>query len=113
MPTYGYECSQCGHQLEVLQSISDEPLRVCPECGGALRKQIYPVGVIFKGSGFYTTDYKAGGAGGGNGKAGSPEGSADGKAAGESKPEGKPDSKAESKPDTKSEGKADAKPAGD
>lgn len=64
MPIYGYRCSQCGHELEVLQSMSDEPLRVCPECGGALRKLLYPVGVHFKGSGFYTTDYKNGGSAG-------------------------------------------------
>lgn len=61
MPTYGYRCSQCGHELEVLQSMSDQPLRVCPECGGALGKLLYPVGIQFKGSGFYTTDYKNGG----------------------------------------------------
>jgi putative FmdB family regulatory protein len=59
MPIYGYECTQCGHQLEVLQSVSDDPLRSCPECMGPLRKLLYPVGVIFKGSGFYTTDYKS------------------------------------------------------
>lgn len=64
MPIYGYRCSHCGHELEVPQSMSDEPLRVCPECGGALRKLLYPVGVHFKGSGFYTTDYKNGGSAG-------------------------------------------------
>ena len=61
MPIYGYRCSQCGHEMEVRQSMSDEPLRVCPECSGALRKLLYPVGVQFKGSGFYTTDYRNGG----------------------------------------------------
>lgn len=64
MPIYGYRCSQCGHELEVLQSMSDQPLQVCPECGGVLRKLLYPVGVQFKGSGFYTTDYKNGGSAG-------------------------------------------------
>lgn len=62
MPIYGYRCTQCGHELEVFQSMSDQPLRVCPECSGALRKLLYPVGVHFKGSGFYTTDYKSGAA---------------------------------------------------
>jgi putative FmdB family regulatory protein len=62
MPIYGYRCSQCGHELEVLQSMSAEPLRVCPECGGSLTKLLYPVGVQFKGSGFYSTDYKKNGA---------------------------------------------------
>ena len=60
MPIYGYRCSQCGHELEVFQSMSAEPLRVCPECGGALSKLLYPVGIQFKGSGFYSTDYKNG-----------------------------------------------------
>lgn len=70
MPIYGYRCGQCGHELEVLQSMSDQPLRVCPECGGALRKLLYPVGVQFKGSGFYTTDYKNGGSAGSRSKNG-------------------------------------------
>jgi putative FmdB family regulatory protein len=63
MPIYGYRCTECGHELEVLQSMSAEPLKVCPECGGALRKLLYPVGVQFKGSGFYTTDYRNGSGG--------------------------------------------------
>jgi putative FmdB family regulatory protein len=61
MPIYGYRCSECGHELEVRQSMSDEPLKVCGDCGGQLRKLLYPVGVQFKGSGFYSTDYKNGG----------------------------------------------------
>jgi len=60
MPIYGYQCGACGHELEVMQSMSDAPLRTCPECGGSLRKLLYPVGVQFKGSGFYTTDYRNG-----------------------------------------------------
>jgi putative FmdB family regulatory protein len=62
MPIYGYRCEECGDKLEVFQSMSDAPLKVCPVCGGHLRKLLYPVGVQFKGSGFYTTDYKNGGA---------------------------------------------------
>lgn len=95
MPTYGYRCSQCGHELEVFQSMSAEPLRVCPECGGALRKLLYPVGVQFKGSGFYTTDYRNGG-----GKSSS---------AGSDKSEGGKDGSSE-KSETKSETKSDKKP---
>src|ERR1700756_836673 len=59
MPTYGYRCSKCGHELEVLQKITDAPLTTCPECGGKLTKKVYAAGVIFKGSGYYTTDYKS------------------------------------------------------
>jgi putative FmdB family regulatory protein len=61
MPIYGYRCEECGHELEVFQSMSDAPLKTCPVCGGKLRKMLYPVGVQFKGSGFYTTDYRNGG----------------------------------------------------
>ena len=59
MPTYEYKCSDCGHEFEIIQSMKDEPLKKCPNCGkNKLRKIISGgVGVIFKGSGFYQTDY--------------------------------------------------------
>jgi putative FmdB family regulatory protein len=60
MPIYGYRCEECGNELEVFQSMSDAPLKICSKCGGPLRKLLYPVGVQFKGSGFYSTDYKNG-----------------------------------------------------
>jgi len=56
VPTYQYACTECGHQLEAVQSFTDETLTVCPECQGRLRKQFSAVGVVFKGSGFYRTD---------------------------------------------------------
>jgi putative FmdB family regulatory protein len=56
MPTYEYACKNCGHRVEVVQSMSEEPLRVCGVCGGELRKVFHPAGVLFKGSGFYSTD---------------------------------------------------------
>src|SRR2546422_6020646 len=59
MPIYGYHCGRCSHEFEVRQSMSDAPLTDCPECGGELRKLLYPVGVQFKGSGFYKTDYRS------------------------------------------------------
>jgi putative FmdB family regulatory protein len=68
MPTYGYQCVRCAHKFEVRQSMSDAPLKDCPECGGELRKLLYPVGVQFKGSGFYTTDYRSKSNGEGDGK---------------------------------------------
>ncbi len=58
MPTYVYECEDCGVRFERLQSYSDAPLRECPECCGHVHRVIQPVGVIFKGSGFYVTDNK-------------------------------------------------------
>jgi putative FmdB family regulatory protein len=61
MPTYEYECKSCGHNFEVFQSMSEDPLKECPECGKELRRLINGgTGVIFKGSGFYVTDKKAG-----------------------------------------------------
>lgn len=56
MPTYEYRCASCGESLEVVQKFSDAPLTICPNCSGRLRKVFSPVGVVFKGSGFYSTD---------------------------------------------------------
>ena len=95
MPIYGYRCTDCGHELEVLQKVSDEPLKVCPECQGKLTKKFYPAGVIFKGSGFYSTDYKASGKASGANGSGAPS-----DATSESKSEAKPESKSESKADS-------------
>lgn len=58
MPTYVYRCQQCGTMLEQRQSFEDPPLTVCEECSGELRRVLQPVQVIFKGSGFYSTDYR-------------------------------------------------------
>ena len=60
MPTYQYACTECGDQLEVVQKFSDDPLTVCPACEGRLRKVFSPVGIVFKGSGFYRTDSRSG-----------------------------------------------------
>ena len=60
MPTYQYACTSCGEELEAVQKFSDEPLTECPACGGRLRKVFSPVGVVFKGSGFYKTDSRSG-----------------------------------------------------
>ena len=57
MPTYQYSCTECGHFFEQFQSFSEDSLTVCPECEGRLRKVFNAVGVVFKGSGFYSTDY--------------------------------------------------------
>ena len=56
MPTYEYACVDCGQHIEVVQSMSDPPLTVCAACGGRLRKVFAPIGIVFKGSGFYRTD---------------------------------------------------------
>jgi putative FmdB family regulatory protein len=61
MPTYDYVCDACHHQLEIFHSIKDEPKRKCPECGKQkLRRLIGPgAAIVFKGSGFYQTDYRS------------------------------------------------------
>ncbi|RLC57215.1 MAG: zinc ribbon domain-containing protein [Chloroflexota bacterium] len=59
MPIYVYQCDTCGMTFERRQSITDEPLHDCPECEGHVHRVIQPVGVIFKGSGFYVTDNRA------------------------------------------------------
>ena len=56
MPTYDYACGECGIVFERFQHFSEEPVKVCCECGGPVRRVIHPVGVIFKGSGWYVTD---------------------------------------------------------
>jgi len=59
MPTYEYECSSCKHRFEILQSISAKPKTKCPKCAKKLKKLISSTGgFIFKGTGFYATDYK-------------------------------------------------------
>ncbi len=57
MPTYEYECVQCGHIFEAFQGFRDEPISVCPQCQGSVRRVFYPVGIIFKGTGWHITDY--------------------------------------------------------
>lgn len=56
MPTYTYQCDSCGHGFEAVQRFADDPLSECPQCGAAIRRVIQPVGVVFKGSGWYITD---------------------------------------------------------
>lgn len=59
MPTYEYRCKKCGHEFEQFQSMTDEPLKKCSKCKGAVKRLISTgAGIIFKGSGFYETDYK-------------------------------------------------------
>jgi putative FmdB family regulatory protein len=60
VPTYQYACTACDHRFEAVQSFSDASLSECPECAGALRKVFSSVGIVFKGSGFYRTDSRAG-----------------------------------------------------
>ena len=101
MPTYGYECLSCDNQFEIFQSIKDDALTTCGECGGTLRKKIYPVGISFKGSGFYVNDYAP--------KSSGSEAGASGPVKADAKTEAKSES-AETKTETKAEPKVEAKP---
>ncbi len=56
MPTYAYRCIACEHRFEQFQRMADDPLTECPECQGLVKRVIHPVGVVFKGSGWYITD---------------------------------------------------------
>lgn len=58
MPTYEYACDDCGKITEAYQSFTDDPLVECPHCGGGLKRVFHSVGIMFKGSGFYSTDAK-------------------------------------------------------
>ena len=59
MPTYEYLCQKCEHRFEIVQKITADSLTDCPECDGAINRVVFPVGLVFKGTGFYVTDYGA------------------------------------------------------
>src|SRR5438094_4386481 len=96
MPVYGYRCSR-GHHFEVQQRITEAPLSQCPECGAPVTRVFYPVGIIFKGGGFYKTDSRGA----------SKDGSVT--PAETSKTETKTDTKTETKPPAKKEEKTSPK----
>jgi putative FmdB family regulatory protein len=81
MPTYQYRCTECGEDLDAVQKFSDPALTTCPTCGGQLRKVFNPVGVVFKGSGFYRTDSRNGSKSGPDGEGGSADKKAETKSA--------------------------------
>lgn len=61
MPTYEYECESCGLHFDKLQKFSDPPVAYCPDCGGHVHRVLHPVGIVFKGQGFYVTDNRRNG----------------------------------------------------
>ena len=99
MPTYEYECTNCHRRYEVVQRFTDPPLETCEACGGKLKRIYHPVGVVLKGSGFYSTDNRSR-------KALSP--SSKDKDGGSSS-EKSSSEKSESKPAEKKDSKADSK----
>lgn len=114
MPTYEYLCTACGDRREVVQSFTEDSLTTCQVCAGKLRKVIYPVGIQFKGSGFYSTDRKASRPMSrvhGDSKSESSSEKSDGSS--EGKQDSKSESKGESKGDSKSDSKGDKSSSGD
>ena len=75
MPTYGYRCRSCGVEFDVVQRMSDPAEAGCPECGGAGKRLFFPVGITFKGQGFYKTDSRSASTGAAGTSAGSSPGS--------------------------------------
>ena len=106
MPTYQYVCTECGGQLEAVQKFTDEPLTVHETCGGRLRKVFSPVGIVFKGSGFYRTDSRDKSS---SSSAGSSSSSPDSSKT--DSPASKPDSSSSSPDSSKSSGSSESSPA--
>lgn len=82
MPTYSYECTECGDRFDITQAFSDDALTTCEKCSGRLRKRFNSVGIVFKGSGFYRTDSRESGKSKANGSTGSSESSGSGEKSG-------------------------------
>lgn len=91
MPTYEYECETCGIHFERWQRMTDDPLKTCPECDGPVHRVLHPVGIVFKGSGWYCTDNRSG------------------SSSSMIPPKDKADDKAEAKPEAKTEAKSEKK----
>lgn len=108
MPTYDYRCKACEHEFELFQSMSDSPKRTCPKCGKRQLERLIGTGaaLLFKGSGFYETDYRSDG----YKKAKSADSS---ESKSESSSDSKPDAKTETKPEKQADKKPDGKPKPD
>lgn len=101
MPIYEYACTACGERTEARQTFDDPPLETCEACGGKLRKLYSPVGIVFKGSGFYSTDAKKS-TGSSSSSASGDKKKTDG---GEKKPDAKPAAGTDKKPAPSTSGK--------
>ena len=115
MPTYEYDCKSCGHEMEAFQSMTADYLTKCPECGKdkLKRRIVMGAGIIFKGSGFYETDYKNNNGGKKNEDSAKGEGKSEKSEKSESKTEGKTETKKEVKPTGDGKKKSDKSGGGD
>lgn len=112
MPIYDYLCASCGNRFEVRQGFSDDPGAPCLKCQGAAQRVMHPVGIVFKGSGWHSTDYRSrSSSNGSTGESSDSSGSSETK--GETtKSESKTESKTERKSESKSESKSETSAAG-
>ena len=101
MPIYGYRCRTCGHEFEVLQKMSDDPLKTCPKCSGQLAKMVYAAGIVYKGSGYYSTDYNKGGKAASTASSNGAKSDSDSSSGSDTKPAGESSTKSESKSESK------------
>ncbi len=114
MPTYEYKCDACGNEFEEFQSITSKPTKKCPKCGKSKVRRLISAGagMIFKGSGFYITDYReAGYAEKAKADNGGGEKSDKSESKSDAKSDGKPETKSEPKTETKAESKGESTPA--
>ncbi|MYW69251.1 FmdB family transcriptional regulator [Streptomyces sp. SID8379] len=86
MPTYQYQCTECGEGLEAVQKFTDDALTECPNCGGRLKKVFSAVGIVFKGSGFYRNDSRGSSSSSSPASSSSKSGSSDTKSSSDAKP---------------------------
>jgi putative FmdB family regulatory protein len=117
MPTYDYVCDACQHEFELVQSMKDDPIKKCPECGKLKLRRLFGTGaaIVFKGSGFYQTDYrsesyKKAAAADKSASSGESKSSSDTKSSSETKASGEAKASGESKPSEKSSS-SDSKPS--
>jgi putative FmdB family regulatory protein len=108
MPTYGYRCEKNGHEFEVVQSFAEAPLKRCKICGSKVSRIFYPVGIVFKGPGFYATDNRGSSASIGGEKADSESRSDTGEVTA-AKADAKTEAKSKTKPDSKTKSGSPAK----
>lgn len=105
MPTYGYRCTECKHEFQVFQGMKEDPISVCPQCKGAVKRLLYPVGIVFKGSGWYINDSRK--------PEVTREGSSDGKSEGKSDATEKPADTTSGDTAKSEPAKSDPKPVSD
>src|SRR6266545_2750749 len=112
MPTYVYACDSCGTQFERFQSFKDEPLRTCPSCASAVRRVFQPVGIVFKGSGWYVTDSRKSSSAtvSGDDSAGKAEKATAGDTAAKSDAKNEAKSEAKSEPASETKSNSESKP---